>query len=367
MASAGLLALLDDVAALAKLAAKKTAGISADDMALNSKALVGIEPKRELPIIGKVALGSVANKVVLIPAALGLSAVAPWSITPLMMLGGAFLCYEGVEKILHARKHKNDDVIEKEAVAVLSSKELEKQKVKSAIKTDFILSAEIIVVALGAMTTAALLPKAAALAVVGFGMTAAIYGAVAGLVKMDDIGLHMMEKQGTGFLAKTQRKCGKALVETAPRLLKGISFLGTAAMFTVGGGILVHGIPAAHHALEAGIQALTQNGVVAGALEMAATGLVGVVAGAVAVPAIHMVSKPAHKAFGAVRKIFTGDKQQQAAQAAPDHAPEPVVTSNLAQPGALAAEMNDITAKPAQSIPAPAPAPAPAPQPPRMS
>ncbi|MCK6418330.1 MAG: DUF808 domain-containing protein [Alphaproteobacteria bacterium] len=285
MPSAGLLALLDDVATLTHAAAQKTAGIAGDDLALNAKALHGLDPARELPIVWKVARGSLLNKAILIPAALILSTAAPWAIMPLMVLGGSYLCFEGVEKLIHAWQHRTDAHPEAEALAVLDDAALEAQKVRSAIRTDLILSAEIIVVSLGAVAAASFMTKAVTLVLIGLIMTVGIYGLVGGLVKLDDIGLHLLTR------GRWKKKLGKALVHGAPLLLRLISVLGTVAMFTVGGGIVVHAFPAAEHALSDALHALTASPLLSTLLHMAATGLFGVALGVVCVPMVHAVSK----------------------------------------------------------------------------
>lgn len=287
MAATGLLALLDDmsailddVATMSKVAAKKTAGIAGDDLAVNAQGLVGLDPSRELPIVGKVALGSGLNKLVLIPLALAL----PQSvITPLLMIGGAFLCYEGLHKIFHKKSAGDEDHRAKLLAALQEGPDalaaMESKKVKQAIVTDIILSAEIVAVALGAVAQEPFATKATVLAVVGFGMTIAIYGLVAGIVKLDDIGLHL---QGTSETGGLRRWLGTLLVEKTPVLMKGISVVGTAAMFMVGGGIVLHGTPGAeewiHHQLE-GLGGMT---LLRSALGTLAGLAAGVVVGAVA-------------------------------------------------------------------------------------
>ena len=212
MAATGLLALLDDIAALTKIAARKTVGISGDDLAVNAHVLTGgaggIDPSREIPMVMAVAKGSLKNKFFyLIPGAMALSVVAPWAIAPLMMAGGAFLAYEGVEKMLHKDKHENEAAPKKDA------KTLEAEKVAAAIKTDFILAAEIVVVALGAMASAPFLTQLGALAAVGVGMTVGIYGLVGGLVKLDDLGLKLAKTEGEDGFSKFKRSFGTGLVK----------------------------------------------------------------------------------------------------------------------------------------------------------
>lgn len=287
MPASGLLAVLDDVATMAKIAAKKTAGIAGDDLAVNSQVVTGLDPKRELPIIWEITKGSLKNKFLyIIPAAVGLSVFAPWAVTPLMMLGGAYLAYEGIEKLMHGKKHgEHADTPQQDP------KEVEKKKISQAIKTDFILSAEIIVVSLGAVATAPLLTQVGVLGVIGLGMTAGIYGLVGGLVKLDDIGLRMQKKKGDGPLDKAVRSVGKGIVQTLPWLMKGISVLGTTAMFAVGGGILLHGIPAAHHAVET-LTHLAPHAL-APLVEMTAGVVTGLAAGLAALPTVKLLEKPA--------------------------------------------------------------------------
>ena len=257
MAGASLFALLDDIATLlddvsilTKVAAKKTAGVLGDDLALNAQQVTGVTAARELPVVWAVAKGSLLNKAILVPAALAISAWLPWAITPLMMVGGAFLCYEGVEKLAHKLLHSKgeDEQRHAERLKALADETTdvvawEKDKVKGAIRTDFILSAEIIVLSLGVVSDAPFLQQLAALVVIALGITALVYGVVAGIVKLDDLGLYLCRKGGA--LAKL----GAGILRAAPWLMKGLSIVGTAAMFLVGGGILVHAIPALHHAV----------------------------------------------------------------------------------------------------------------------
>ncbi len=259
MAGTSLLALiddiatiLDDVAAMTKVATQKTAGVLGDDLALNAQQVTGVVSDRELPVVWAVAKGSAVNKAILVPAAMLISAFASWLITPLLMIGGAFLCFEGFEKVAHKILHKaehdaeEEDLHEAFANPEIDMVEFEKEKIKGAIRTDFILSAEIIVIALGTMGEATLQLQAAALVTVAVVMTVGVYGLVAGIVKLDDFGLHLVNKGGSGV------GLGKALLAGTPWLMKGLGFFGTIAMFLVGGGILAHGLPIvkdwAHHA-----------------------------------------------------------------------------------------------------------------------
>lgn len=263
MAASSLLALLDDittmlddVSVMSQVAAKKTAGVLGDDLALNAQQVTGIAAKRELPVVWAVARGSFINKLILVPAALLISAFIPWLILPLLMLGGAFLCYEGFEKIWHKLHGNNGDAADKEAVhAAMQNTEtdlvaLEKEKIKGAVRTDFILSAEIIVISLGVVAEAALSQRIMVLSIIAILMTIGVYGLVALIVKMDDIGLWLMQRQGQSLLAQATRKSGWGLVWVVPYLMRLLSVLGTAAMFLVGGGIIAHGIHPLHALIE---------------------------------------------------------------------------------------------------------------------
>lgn len=259
MAASSLLALLDDittmlddVSVMSQLAAKKTAGVLGDDLALNAQQVTGIAAQRELPVVWAVARGSLINKLILVPAALLISAFLPWLITPLLMLGGAFLCFEGFEKIWHKLRHiEKEDVHTQVLHAALQQPKtdlvaLEKEKIKGAVRTDFILSAEIIVIALGVVAEAALTQRIVVLSLIAVLMTIGVYGIVALIVKLDDIGLWLMQRPGQGVLPQSTRKFGSGLVQVVPSLMRLLSVLGTAAMFLVGGGILAHGIHPLH-------------------------------------------------------------------------------------------------------------------------
>ena len=233
---------LDDVALMTKVAAKKPAGVVGDDLALNANQVTGAAAEREIPIVWEVAKGSLVNKVILIPIALLLAAFAPKWITPLLMIGGAYLCFEGAEKLLHKILPQDDHA---EKPIVTDSLNSEKEKIRGAIRTDFILSAEIVILALGAMDSmgkATMLSKVVALSLVGVGMTVAVYGLVAMIVKMDDLGFHLMRKP-----SKLVQWLGKGLVRFVPWLMRGLSVVGTLAMFMVGGGIFVHNVAWLHH------------------------------------------------------------------------------------------------------------------------
>ncbi|MEZ5538062.1 MAG: DUF808 domain-containing protein [Thiolinea sp.] len=244
--------ILDDVSVMTKIAAKKTAGVLGDDLALNAQQVTGVKADRELPVVWAVFKGSVLNKLILVPAALLISVVAPWLITPLLMLGGAFLCYEGFEKVAHKLFHGDDDEAHhSEMVEAISDEkvdmvEFERDKIKGAIRTDFILSAEIIVIALGTVKDQPFSMQAMVVSVIALLMTIGVYGLVAGIVKLDDAGLHLLTSKAAGAWSNFKRRLGRAILWFAPYLMKTLAIVGTAAMFIVGGGILVHGIPGSH-------------------------------------------------------------------------------------------------------------------------
>ncbi|HEU4852552.1 MAG TPA: DUF808 domain-containing protein [Telluria sp.] len=244
--------ILDDVAVMSKVAAKKTAGVLGDDLALNAQQVSGVSAERELPVVWAVALGSLKNKAILVPAALAISSFAPWAVTPLLMIGGAFLCYEGFEKLAHKFLHSKseDDKHHQELIEANRHTEqdivaLEKEKIKGAIRTDFILSAEIIVISLGTVAGEDFMKQVGVLVAISLIMTVGVYGFVAAIVKMDDLGLHMSERENGAA-----RGIGRMLVLTAPKLMKLLTVVGTAAMFMVGGSILLHGFPVGHHLTE---------------------------------------------------------------------------------------------------------------------
>lgn len=251
MAGASLLTLLDDIAAIlddvalmSKVAARKTAGVLGDDLALNAQQVSGVNADRELPVVWSVAKGSLRNKCILVPAALLISAFIPWAVTPLLMFGGLFLCYEGFEKLYHSMVHKHQDEMSQTelAKAVTDLKAFEKEKVAGAIRTDFVLSAEIIAITLGVVADSSFFTQVVTLSVIAVLMTIGVYGLVAGIVKLDDAGLYLSQRQGQGVLTRFWRWVGGGLVNTAPYLMRGLTVVGTVAMFMVGGGILTHGI-----------------------------------------------------------------------------------------------------------------------------
>ncbi|QJE00046.1 DUF808 domain-containing protein [Massilia forsythiae] len=305
MAAGSLLALiddiasvLDDVALMSKVAAKKTAGVLGDDLALNAQQVSGVNAERELPVVWAVAVGSLRNKAILVPAALAISAFVPQAITPLLMVGGAFLCYEGFEKLAHKFLHSGaEDAAHQEALAAALAantdmRAVEQDKIKGAVRTDFILSAEIIVIALGVVneqdTTFG--AQVAALVAVALAMTVGVYGLVAAIVKIDDAGLYLSRRENGAA-----RSLGKLLLAAAPRLMKALSVLGTAAMFMVGGGIIGHAVEPLHHLSEHAAQAVAGTPVVGGLLAALAPHLVdavaGVVIGAVVLLAVTLVGR----------------------------------------------------------------------------
>jgi uncharacterized protein len=237
---------LDDVAVMSKMAAKKTAGVLGDDLALNAQQVSGVRSERELPVVWGVAKGSFVNKLILVPLALLISVIAPWAINPLLMVGGLFLCYEGVEKVLHSLHHKKAKTAEA-AQSELENTEIdlaayEKDKIKGAIRTDFILSAEIVVISLGTVAAASFMTKVSVLSIIAVVMTVGVYGFVALIVKIDDIGLYLTEQASS-----LKQRIGRALLAFAPILMKTLTIVGTIAMFLVGGGIISHAVPWLHH------------------------------------------------------------------------------------------------------------------------
>ncbi|ELA9814020.1 TPA: DUF808 domain-containing protein [Vibrio parahaemolyticus] len=297
MAGASLLTLLDDIAAvlddvalMSKMAAKKTAGVLGDDLALNAQQVSGVASEREIPVVWAVAKGSFKNKLILVPSALLISAIIPWLIMPLLLIGGLFLCFEGAEKVLeklfpHSHPHE-----EKEELVDTgeSLEDYEKRKVAGAIRTDFILSAEIIVIALGTVTGASLVTQILVVSLIAVIMTIGVYGLVAGIVKLDDLGFYLeIRSKGKGWMAKV----GSALVAFAPKLMKLLTIVGTAAMFLVGGGIVVHNVSAIHHFVEPIIMNFSGHSVATAILPILLNGIIGFVAGLIVVAVWTVVEK----------------------------------------------------------------------------
>ncbi len=290
---------LDDVAVLSKVAAKKTAGVLGDDLALNAQQVSGVSADRELPVVWAVCKGSLVNKLILVPAALGISIVAPWLVTPLLMIGGAYLCYEGFEKLAHKFMHSEaedaaheDVLLQALADSSVDLRTIERDKVKGAIRTDFVLSAEIIAITLATVQHQDWLTQLTVLSGIALLMTFGVYGFVAGIVKIDDVGLYLARKSGEGSGPNVQRSVGRGLLWLAPWLMKTLAVVGTAAMFLVGGGILAHGLGPVHHAIDAlVVQAAGAGAAVQWTLPLVANAGVGVVAGAVVLAGVTLVQK----------------------------------------------------------------------------
>jgi len=304
MAASSLLALiddiatvLDDVAILSKVAAKKTAGVLGDDLALNAQQVTGVSTDRELPVVWAVARGSMINKAILVPAALAIGAFIPWAVTPLLMVGGAFLCFEGFEKLAHKFMHSKDDdeahhakLTEAVVNPAVDLVQLEKDKIKGAVRTDFILSAEIIAITLGTVAASPFVTQVSVLVGISLLMTVGVYGLVAGIVKLDDLGLYLSRQANAA-----KQSAGRAILVSAPWLMKALSVAGTAAMFLVGGGILTHGIGPLHHAIEGATQAVAATPGIGGLLgaltPLLLDGLTGIVAGALVLAGVLLVKR----------------------------------------------------------------------------
>ena len=289
---------LDDVAVMSKVAVKKTAGVLGDDLALNAEQVSGVKADRELPVVWAVAKGSFKNKLILVPAALAISAFIPWLITPLLMLGGAFLCFEGFEKIAHKFLHPQSGDEHQQKLQVLQNPdvdmvEFERNKIKGAIRTDFILSAEIIVIALGTVQDKSLLTQTLVVSGIAFFITIAVYGLVAGIVRLDDVGLHLIKDKAQTAWGNLKRKLGRGLLIFAPFLMRTLTIVGTAAMFLVGGGILVHGFHSISEVIvqfSSSLTTLPFGNFWAAITPTIANGIFGVIAGGILVLVIKMVS-----------------------------------------------------------------------------
>ena len=272
---------LDDVALMSKMAAKKTAGVLGDDLALNAQQVSGVRAEREIPVVWGVAKGSFKNKLILVPAALLISSIAPWLIMPLLLLGGLFLCFEGAEKIHEKFFHPHEAAANDDESTTVGQNdaeiaEYEQRKIKGAIRTDFILSAEIIVIALGTVQGQAFITQVLVMSVIAILMTIGVYGLVAGIVKMDDLGFYLQRKsEGKGFLGAL----GNGLVALAPKMMKFLTVIGTVAMFLVGGGIVVHSVPFVHHGLESILALLPHVPYLSSAYGTLGNGVVGLISG----------------------------------------------------------------------------------------
>lgn len=294
-------AVLDDVAAMTKVAARKTAGVLGDDLAVNAEKVTGVRAERELPVVWAVAKGSFRNKLILVPAALAVSFVAPWLITPVLMLGGLYLCFEGFEKVAHSLLHSQEETqAQQELIKHLSEEDFdvlayEQAKISGAIRTDFILSLEIIVITLGIVASASFATQVSVVASIAVLMTVGVYGLVAGIVKLDDAGLHLCTNPGSGVLAGIKTGIGRALLAFAPWLMKALGFVGTVAMFMVGGGILVHSIHSIEEWIGLATSQLAGFATVGQLLAAVAPTLgaliVGVIAGALTLAAVTLYKK----------------------------------------------------------------------------
>lgn len=285
---------LDDVAVMSKMAAKKTAGVLGDDLALNAQQVSGVRADRELPVVWRVAKGSFINKLILVPLALFISVVAPWLINPLLVIGGLFLSYEGVEKIMHTLQHKKAQTSKETQLELIQTEQdlatYETEKIKGAVRTDFILSAEIVVISLGTVAAAGFLTKVTVLSLIAIAMTVGVYGFVALIVKIDDIGLYLTEQA-----ANFKQRIGRGLLAFAPILMKTLSVVGTAAMFLVGGGIINHAIPFVHHFTEDTVEYVqdipTMGSIIGSVTPMLMNLVVGFLAGILVVIVITLVQK----------------------------------------------------------------------------
>lgn len=293
---------LDDVSLMTRAAAQKTAGVVGDDLALSAQQVVGLRAERELPVVMAVARGSLKNKAILVPAALLISALIPWAIIPVLMVGGAFLCYEGFEKLAHRFlvDPAQEDAAHAEKLKALSDPNIdlvafEKEKIKGAIRTDFILSAEIIVITLGTVKDASLGMQIAVLSGIAVLMTVGVYALVAGIVKIDDAGLHLLKDTAAGVWSRFKRRLGSALLRSAPYLMKTLSVVGTIAMFIVGGSILLHGVPGAesllHHAAEYVRGAPWVGGLLAAITPLVLHTLTGILAGAIVLAVVTVMAR----------------------------------------------------------------------------
>jgi predicted DNA repair protein MutK len=293
-------AVLDDVSVMTKLAVKKTAGVLGDDLALNAQQVAGVKADRELPVVWAVARGSLKNKAILVPAALAISAFIPWAVTPLLMLGGAFLCFEGFEKLAHKYLPHGEEHPEHHETAATAPDEVdpvayEQDKIKGAVRTDFILSAEIIAITLGTVAGAPLQQQVTVLVGIALIMTAGVYGIVAAIVKLDDGGLYLLRTAGASGFGRFKAALGRVILAAAPKMMRSLSVIGTVAMFMVGGGILTHGLPFAHHGIEAATATVATWPAVGGVLGVLAPAvldaLFGVVAGAVVLAAVEAAKR----------------------------------------------------------------------------
>lgn len=292
--------ILDDVALLTKVAAKKTSGVLGDDLALNAQQVAGVKAERELPVVWAVAKGSFINKAILVPAAIAISYFAPWLVTPLLMVGGAFLCFEGFEKLAHKFLHSksedaahHDELVNALADSNKDMVALEKDKIKGAVRTDFILSAEIIAITLGTVQSSPLTTQITVLTSIALLMTVGVYGLVAGIVKLDDFGLYLTKQHAADSI---KHSLGRGILAFAPYMMKGLSIVGTAAMFLVGGGILAHGAPVIHQWVESVSHGLA--GWVQTLVSLSADAVTGLLAGALVLAGVTLSKRLLRKSAG---------------------------------------------------------------------
>ena len=305
---------LDDVALLSKVAAKKTAGVLGDDLALNAQQVSGVKADRELPVVWAVARGSLINKAILVPAALAISAFIPWAVTPLLMVGGAFLCFEGFEKLAHRylrspaeRASDHEAMVKTFSDPAADMTAVEKNKIKGAVRTDFILSAEIIAITLGTVQGSPFITQLTVLTAIALAMTVGVYGLVAGIVKLDDGGLYLSQRGGDSAGAGFQRTVGRGILLAAPWLMKGLSIAGTIAMFLVGGGILAHGFAPLQRLIDTlAARALDINAIVGGVTPLLLDGLTGLVAGALVFVVVTVVQRSLRKSGQPVSPLKAG-------------------------------------------------------------
>ncbi len=348
--SAGIAAVLRQAALMSKKATVRTAGIVGDDLAINSKQLIGGQPDRKLPMVWAVAKGSAKNKAILIPCALALSLTLPGLIMPALTVGGAYLCYEGIDKFLHKKPKPAPGTPEAQSHDHAA---WEKRHVRKAIKTDLILSAEIVAVSLWTVAAAPFAAQAVAMIAAGIAMTVGVYGIVGGLIKLDDIGAALAKKEGKGLVAKSTRAVGRLLQKTAPPVIKTIGVIGTVAMFLVGGGMVVHGIPGGEHLMANMLTAVSANpfvqNIAIGAIETAA----GVAAGFAAIPFMKVIEPAVEKSWNFGKKLLGKIRPQRASAPdddddapAPARVPTPVATPALSSAPDAKANLN-AAAKPA--------------------
>ncbi|TAL39494.1 MAG: DUF808 family protein [Alphaproteobacteria bacterium] len=299
--SAGFLALMQQMAVMTQKAAVRTLGVVGDDLAVSCNQLIGGQPERKIPMVWAVVKGSMRNKAILIPCALALSFTFPAAIMPVLAAGGALLCFDSMDKLIH-KKLKPPPAQVSEAYAN-DHAAWEKRHIKRALRTDLVLSAEITTVSLWTVAGMPFLVQLGTLVATGIGMTAAVYGVAAGIIKMDDIGAALLKTKGSNIFARAARGAGRLIGHAAPKVIKVIGHLGTAAMFLVGGGMLVHGIPGGEQLMTSALGALTTNTIAQGALAILTETAVGLVAGIAAIPVAKVVAPPLRRGYEFCAKL----------------------------------------------------------------